>query len=651
MNGMDARAFFDDLRETRDKMVGRIYSVEEVEMISKGVLVREKESENSDHWLRNALLKKWCEDNGVKIKEENEMTKTMEKMVGRIYEELSKWCAERNVVYEYNFSTDEGESCTFITPDTTLTVNHVEDRDPEQFSKYVKSVLFGVDDIIVDNLKELVTELDDKVFDLANQIGQLEEEIDSKDAYISSLEKEDKEKAKDIEYLEGKVNNLNKVIDDRNAYIEELKNENIGLKYQLDIMNTKILELNDTVSERDKNLSTAADKIVQLSCANATLKGNIDLLRNSLNKEREGHDEINELYEERCKAFINMCNNYDLEIAKRKKAENELSELKAGRHDDTVDVTRYLVVLGKKKRAEENIRSLKSQVEICEAVVKNLADQNEAFKKQVDALVKEKLELDNSVKDMWATVRSLKKENAGLKDANNFLNIKLEKRDEIIEALKNDNDKAEAKIEELLEKNYDLDNHVKNLVAQVEILEREKGEITNELNNVVDNYDKSAISLKKELLKKDDEIRALKQDIIDLNDKKNNIIDKLNDESRRLVLEKKKSSAFEQEIDRLLGLCKDKPCVVDVNSMHPFIGIDLSLGEVMKDVKERITKLENCSIYTDNMLTGICNRLDKIEKPSEIELNLREVKKDIKEKQELIDALNDLDQRITWMEA
>lgn len=422
----------------------------------------------------------------IGVKENKEMTKTMEKMVGRIYEELSKWCAERGVVYEYNFSTDEGESCTFITPDTTLTVNHVENRDPEQFSRYVKSVLFG-DVNMVDKLKEEIADMDSKILELrqqvdkkdariaylqnelmdsedavsrrslTNQIGELEEELESKDAYIGRLEKEDIEKAKDIVYLEDKVK---------------------GLEY-------------------------------------------------ALNAERKGYGELKERYDDRCKAYIEMCKWYDSAINKCNKAEEEINNLKAGRHDDVVDITRYLVVLGKKKRAEEKIRSLKSQVEICEDVVKNLADQNEAYKKQVDALVKEKLkilaeddatmdalkkknatlqykidalendvksltfsykkeldkkekenlELGNNVKDMWATLRSLRKENAGLKDANSFLNVKLEKRDEIIEDLKNDNDEAEAKIEELLEKNYNLDNHVKNLVAQVEILEREKREL------------------------------------------------------------------------------------------------------------------------------------------------------------------------------
>lgn len=602
---------------------GTIYSLEELAEMADGVLVREKE--------------------------EKEMTKTMEKMVGRIYEELSKWCAERGVVYEYNFSTDDGESCTFITPDTTLTVNHVENRDPEQFSKYVKNVLFGVDESAV--------------------IDKLKEEINKKDAYIGRLEKEDKEKAKDIEYLEKELKNL--------------RDEKDNCKYWLNVRATKISEISNDIEEKEKNLKAAADKIIQLKCTNTSLNEQIDMLRCSLNKEREGYGELKDQYDDKCKAFINMCKLYDTEVTKRMKAEEELEKLKAGRHDDTVDVMRYLVVLGKKKRAEEKIRSLKSQVEICEDVVKNLAAQNESFKKQVDALVKEKLkilaeddatmdilkkknatlqykvdalendvksltfsykkelekkekenlDLDNNVKDMWATLRSLKKENAGLKDANSFLSIKLEKHNEIIEALKSDNDEAEAKIEDLLEKNYNLDNHVKNLVAQNEVLEREKGEITNELNNVVDNYDKSAISLKKEVLRKDDEIRALKQDIVELNDKKNNIINKLNDESRRLVLEKKKSSAFEQEIDRLLGLCKDK--VDDVSSFYPSDLVKVKefvKDDTLKDIKERISwilthmnnaeieadkrfkKLEDGSLFVNDMLAGISVRLDNIDK-------------------------------------
>lgn len=515
---------------------GTIYSLEELAEIADGVRVRERE--------------------------EKEMTKTMEKAVGRIYEELAKWCAERNVIYEYNFSTDEGESCTFITPDTTLTVNHVECRDPEQFSKYVKSVLFGVDESAV--------------------IDKLKEEINKKDAYIGRLEKEDIEKAKDIVYLEDEV--------------KKLRDENAGLKYQLDIMNTKILDLNDTVSEGDKNLRTASDKIIQITCANTSLKGQIDGLRLQLKAEREGYGELRDQYDDKCKAFINMCTHYDSEVAKRKKAEYELNELKAGRHDDTVDVTRYLVVLGKKKRAEEKIRSLKSQVEICEAVVKNLADQNESFKKQVDALVKEKLkilaeddatmdilkkknetlqykidalendvkdltfsykkelekkekenlELDNNVKDMWATLRSLRKENAGLKDANSFLSIKLESHNEIIEALKNNNEELKAKIEELLEKNYNLDNHVKNLVAQQEILEREKSELTNEYHDLV----------KVKEFVKNDTLKDIKERIARILTHMNNA---------------------EAEIDK------------------------------------RFKKLEDGTLFTNDMLTGICTRLDKLE--------------------------------------
>lgn len=538
---------------------GTIYSLEELAEISDGVRVREKE--------------------------EKEMTKAMEKMVGRIYEELTKWCTERGVVYEYHYSTDDGESCTFITSDTTLTVNHVENRDPEQFSRYVKSVLFGVDDIIIDHLKAQVDDLKKEIVSkddciaylqcklnymggdavsrksLSNQIGQLEEEIESKDAYIGSLEHEDKEKAKDIEYLENKVKEL------------------------------------------EKNLNTAADKIVQLKCANTSLKEQINILKCALNKEREGYGELKDQYDDKCKAFINMCKLYDTEVTKRMKAEDDINNLKAGRHDDVVDVTRYLVVLGKKKRAEEKIRSLKSQVEICEAVVKNLADQNESFKKQVDALVKEKLkilaeddatmdilkkknatlqykvdalqndvkdltssykkelekkdkenlDLDNSVKDMWATLRSLKKDNVGLKDANNFLNIKLEKRDEIIEALKNDNDKAEAKIEELLEKNYDLDNHVKNLVAQVEILEREKNELTNEYSDLV----------KVKEFVKDDTLKDIKE---------------------RIAWILTHMNIAETEADKRFKKLEE--------AGGRTIGIDLNIGKIIKDVKERITKLE-----------------------------------------------------------
>lgn len=377
------------------------------------------------NWLYNSLLKQWCEENRITYRRGKDMTKTMEKVVGRIYEELAKWCAERNVVYEYNFSTDDGESCTFITSDTTLTVNHVEKRDPEQFSRYVKSVLFGVDDIIIDHLKAQVAD---------------------RDARIKDLEREDKEKVKDIDYLEKEL--------------EKVRRENTGLKYQLDMMNTMISELNDTVREKENNLNDAADKIVQLKCANTSLKEQINILKCALNNEREGYGELNDRYEDRCKAYIDMCKNYDSEVNKRMKAEYELKELKSERHDDAVDVTRYLVVLAKKKRAEE-------------------------------------------------MVRSLKKENDGLKDANSFLSVKLGKRDEIIN---------------------DLDNHVKNLVAQEEILKRE-------------------------------------------------------------------INALEYKNARMFGLWK--------NSDKPGMAVDLSLSEVMKDIKEQ---------------------------------------------QEILDTLKSLDERIAWME-
>lgn len=398
------------------------------------------------NWLRDALLKKWCEDNGIKIKEidmngmdanaffddwreglnkeEKEMTKGARVVIKRIYDELMKWCEERHVMCEFATSDDEGLSATFMVDGTTLSVSHIELRDHEQFSKYVKSVLFGVDDIIIDHLKA--------------QVDDLKKEIVVKDDRIAYLQCELMNEHK--ERLYGQIGELEEELESKDAYIGRL----------------------------EKDLNTASDKIIQLACANTSLKGQIDGLKYSLNKEREGYGELKDQYDDKCKAFINMCKLYDTEVTKRMKAEDEINNLKAGRHDDVVDVARYLVVLGKKKRAEEKIRSLKSQVELYEGMVEKLKGQNEAFNKQVDALVKEKLKI---LAEDDATMDALKKKNATLQYK--------------IDALKSANDEAEAKIEDLLEKYFNLDNHVKNLVAQNEILEREKNELTNEYSELV----------------------------------------------------------------------------------------------------------------------------------------------------------------------
>lgn len=263
-----------------------------------------------------AFIGNWREELN---KEKKDMTKDARVTIKRICEELMKWCEERHVMCEFASSDDEGLSATFTVGGTTLSVSHIELRDADEFSRYVKSVMFGVDDVIIDSLK----------------------------TQVEDLKKEDEEKAKDIEYLEKEL--------------EKLRNENAGLKYQLKIL-----------AEDDATMDALKKK-------NATLQYKIDAL--------EG---------------------------------------------DIVDITT-------------------------------------SFKKNLEAKKKENLDLDNNVKDMFAALRSLKKENAGLKDANSFLSVKLEKRDEIIEALKVSNEELKAEIEILLKKNHDLDNHVKNL-------ERERSE-------------------------------------------------------------------------------------------------------------------------------------------------------------------------------
>lgn len=375
------------------------------------------------NWLYNSLLKQWCDDNRIIYMEERDMTKGARVMIKRICDELMKWCEERHVMCEFATTDDEGLSATFMVGGTTLSVSHIELRDADEFSKYVKSVLFGVDE--------------------SKDIPVSTESLCSR---IEQLEKEDKEKAKDIEYLEKEL--------------EKVRNENTALRYQL-------------------------------------------------NAERKGYGELEDQYNDKCKAFIDMCKHYDTEVNKRMKAEEELKKLKAERHDDAVDVTRYLVVLGKKKRAEEMIKSLKSQLSIHETMVDKLKNQNENLKIQIgdinltkkkvldkDAELIESLEkevkrleytnndLDNNVKDMFATVRSLKKENLKKDDEIKAFKFYVATLEDKLKVSADSNEELKAEIEVLLEKNYNLDNHVKNLVAQEETLKREINAL--EYKNIAD---------------------------------------------------------------------------------------------------------------------------------------------------------------------
>lgn len=475
-------------------------------------------------------------------------------------------------------------------------------------------------------------------------------------------------------------------MEDKDAYIEELKNENAGLKYQLDMKRTEISELQDAVREKVRGIELATDRYVQVSCANTRLvEENVVL-----------------------KKQITECNRAKLRVLEENTALRTAlsvgyiaSKPEAKQHDDTVDSTRYLAVLAKKKRAEEMIKTLKQQMFMYEAMVEKLKGQNESFKKQVDDinLTKKKAldkdtelieslekeikrleytnnDLDNNVKDMFATIRSLKKDKANLKDNLGFLSVKLQKRDEIIHDLKDDNEELKAEIEVLLEKNYDLDNHVKNLVAQVETLDREKSELTNELNSVVDNYDKSAISLKKEVLKKDDEIRTLKYQL-DISKKradasirtlKAQLNEAINSEGQEIsendiITDIQKHIAWIEKHMKNLEACVDNPDDAWVKYVNDNITI----------FENRLKTLEDGTLFTNDMITGACVRLDKIEKTIGIDLNLSEVKKDIEdkkqvddvpsfypselvkvkkdieEKQVVIDTLKDLDQRISWI--
>lgn len=419
--------------------------------------------------------------------------------------------------------------------------------------------------------------------------------------------------------MEDKIDELRKTIEDRDAYIEELKNENAGLKYQLDMKRTEISELQDAVREKVRGVELATDRYVQVSCANTRLvEENV-----ALKKEKDKMSGcIVDLQ-------INLMKAEDENVVLKKlRGQNEsfkkqVDDITIARdtalNDDVVIMDQL-----KKKNA-----TLQYKIDALEG---DIVDLTNSYKKELEKKEKENLDLDNNVKDMFATVRSLKKDKANLKDNLGFLSVKLQKSDEIIHDLKDDNEELKAEIEVLLEKNYDLDNHVKNLVAQDEISKREIGTLKYQLDIAKERAD--AISLNKELLKKDNEIRSLKQNIVDLNDKKNNLIDKLNDETRRLYLERKKSSAFEQEIDRLLGLCKDK---VDVKSsdesseekiLYP-IDFIRTVNQDLLDIDKRFKKLEDGTLFTNDMITGACARLDKIEKTIGIDLNLSEVKKDI----------------------
>lgn len=479
-------------------------------------------------------------------------------------------------------------------------------------------------------------------------------------------------------------------MEDKDAYIEELKNENAGLKYQLDMKRTEISELQDAVREKVRGVELATDRYVQVSCANTRLvEENV-----ALKKEKDKMSgcivdlQINLMKAEDenvvLKKQITECNRAKLRVLEENTALRTAlsvgyiaSKPEAKQHDDTVDSTRYLAVLAKKKRAEEMIKSLKQQMFIYEAMVEKLKGQNESFKKQVDDinLTKKKAldkdtelieslekeikrleytnnDLDNNVKDMFATIRSLKKDKANLKDNLGFLSVKLQKRDEIIHDLKDDNEELKAEIEVLLEKNYDLDNHVKNLVAQVETLDREKSELTNELNSVVDNYDKSAISLKKEVLKKDDEIRTLKYQL-DISKKradasirtlKAQLNEAINSEGQEIsendiITDIQKHIAWIEKHMKNLEACVDNPDDAWVKYVNDNITI----------FENRLKTLEDGTLFTNDMITGACVRLDKIEKTIGIDLNLSEVKKDIEEKQVVIDTLKDLDQRISWI--
>lgn len=232
------------------------------------------------NWLYNSLLKQWCEDNRVIYKEEKDMTYGTRVMIKRICDELMKWCEERHVMCEFATTDDEGLSATFIVGGTTLSVSHIELRDPEEFSRYVKNVLFGIDE--------------------------------SKDIPVGT-----ESLCSRIEWLE-----------------QELE-------------------------EKEKNLNRAADRIIQLKCVNTSLKEQVDILKCSLN---------------------NSCENYDLQVTKRMKAEGEIENLKKQLND---------IIVTKTKTIDEDI-----------TIIENLKRENVSLKKENATLQYRVDALQNDRKDL-----------------------------------------------------------------------------------------------------------------------------------------------------------------------------------------------------------------------------------------------------------
>lgn len=360
------------------------------------------------NWLYNSLLKQWCEDNRVIYKEEKDMTYGTRVMIKRICDELMKWCEERHVMCEFATTDDEGLSATFIVGGTTLSVSHIELRDPEEFSRYVKNVLFGIDESkdipvgtesLCSRIEWLEQELAKKDEELGHLDGKLKEAVDKRvyvnsenivlrakvndlnnviedrDAYIGRLEREDKEKAKDIEYLENKVNGLEneikrlksngrilyleECIENRDKTVKKLSEDNVSLSNQLEMKRTKISELEQELEEKEKNLNRAADRIIQLKCVNTSLKEQVDILKCSLN---------------------NSCENYDLQVTKRMKAEGEIENLKKQLND---------IIVTKTKTIDEDI-----------TIIENLKRENVSLKKENATLQYRVDALQNDRKDL-----------------------------------------------------------------------------------------------------------------------------------------------------------------------------------------------------------------------------------------------------------